>query len=435
MQRHGEWGVPAMDYDATRRASAGLLRRVDAGDPGSAGAGADAELPASPNLELAGLRVLRTASEILSIRTAWDRLQTFHDMDFDLFHAAVSSEAGKMAPYVVAPAGADRPPWLLAGRLCDTPMRWRFGYRTLYGRTVRSLVIPHGGAMGDFTHANAEEIVRALLDALREGHADLLLVRGLNADSPLHRALRGLPGFLYRDRFASVERHWKLELPQSFELFVKTRSKNTKSNIRQYENRLRKEFGDELVARCYRKPDEIETAIADIERIAARTYHRGLGVGFRDDEETRREWRLAAEGGRLRAHVLYARGVPAAFWVGMVYRQTFLVKHTAYDPDLHYYHPGMYLLLRIIEELCASREVAAIDFGFGDADYKRSFGSSCTEEESLCIAAPNLRGASLNLVRTLIVGGDRVARLLGDRLQISGRLKKLWRDRAAGRPS
>ncbi len=90
----------------------------------------------------------------------------------------------------------------------------------------------------------------------------------------------------------------------------------------------------------------------------------------------------------------------------------------------------MFLLIRIIEELCgqdAQDSVAAIDFGLGDARYKTELCDRHWMDASFCLYAPNLRGAALNAYRTTVIFVDRIARKIVG-AEIQGKIKRLWRD-------
>ena len=49
------------------------------------------------------------------------------------------------------------------------------------------------------------------------------------------------------------------------------------------------------------------------------------------------------------------------------------------------------MLAKLIEDLCAD-ESHTLDYGFGDADYKRRFGDASWLEEDVLVYAPRRRG-------------------------------------------
>ncbi|RLF33910.1 MAG: hypothetical protein DRN08_05085 [Thermoplasmata archaeon] len=243
----------------------------------------------------------------------------------------------------------------------------------------------------------------------------------------MYRAAKKMPNFLCRDHSSFKNPHWRLSLPDSFNEFYKRQSKNSRHNIRNIANRMKKTYGENFSIRCFKEKGEIDQAMRDIETIAAKTYQRGLGVGFFNTSETRRKWMLAAEHQWYRIFVLYLDGKPCAFLTGYPYNRIFFADTTAYDPDYQYYHPGMFLLMRIIEEFCNEQNIEAIDFGFGDADYKRQYSNQNWQESCVYIFAPTFKGVRLNVIGTLIVVISQIAKTALEHSGALGWIKKKWR--------
>jgi len=142
---------------------------------------------------------------------------------------------------------------------------------------------------------------------------------------------------------------------------------------------------------------------------------------------------LAATHGWLRAHILYTAGKPCAFWNGLVYRRTFFTYTTGYDPDFTDLRPGTFLLQRMFEDLCREKAIDEVDFGFGDAQYKRNWCGGDRPQASLLLFAPTLKGVSLNSLRSPLVGAKCLARGIVARTAALQTIKKHWRDRLAKR--
>jgi CelD/BcsL family acetyltransferase involved in cellulose biosynthesis len=146
--------------------------------------------------------------------------------------------------------------------------------------------------------------------------------------------------------------------------------------------------------------------------------------------------RLAAERGWLHAFVLYLDGKPGAFWVGTRYRNCFFSDFMGYDATHSRYSPGMYLVLKGIEHFCeesGNERIIEIDFGLGDAQYKQVLATDSWVEESCYIYSLNLRGAALNLTRTVTAIVDKGARSVLRKLNLEDAIKTKWRKRAARR--
>ncbi len=164
--------------------------------------------------------------------------------------------------------------------------------------------------------------------------------------------------------------------------------------------------------------------------MACKTYQRGLGAGFINNDETRRRLQLSGDRGWLRAYILYVDGEPCAFWFGTLYKETFHLDFTGYDQKYRKYEPGTILFVTMIESLCED-EVKAIDFGFGDAFYKQRFGDSSWEEASVYIFGRTARGILLNILRTLTALIVLNAEKIVARYNLREKMKKWWRLRIA----
>jgi CelD/BcsL family acetyltransferase involved in cellulose biosynthesis len=167
----------------------------------------------------------------------------------------------------------------------------------------------------------------------------------------------------------------------------------------------------------------------DLEAVAAKTYQRGLGAGFADTDERRDLVRIGLEQGRFRAWLLSIDETPAAFWQGTARGDTFFVNSTGFDPAYGSHGVGTYLQQRMFEDLCADVAIRVVDFGWGDADYKRRFGTESWQEHDVVVFAPSPRGAVVNIVRTLVGGLDRAARRVLAATGRTNRLRRLWRSR------
>jgi hypothetical protein len=373
------------------------------------------------------VQVAKSAEEIEKFRLFYEQTQWHPEADIDFFLTVIKANEGTASPYAIVLESDDGPSAMMVGRIDHTVFKWKIGYKTLAESPVRLLMILYGGVLGDLSEENSIALYREIQRALIRGDADVAVLNHVRVDSPLHRIASSGPGFVYRDHFAHANPHLKLTLPSTFEEFIRQRSENTRSYIRRYGTRLKKKYGEGCRITCFQTPEEIDRAMNDVETIAAQSYHRGLGVGFLHTPETRDKWLLAAERQWLRVYVLYLDEVPRAFWTGYLYQRNFYIEYTAFDPQFRDERPGMFLLLQMIEEFCAKEEVDAVDFGFGDADYKRKFATEDWEEALIYLYPPTLKGAWLNMSRTLTMGISQISKEALERMGVQGWLKTKWR--------
>ena len=134
-----------------------------------------------------------------------------------------------------------------------------------------------------------------------------------------------------------------------------------------------------------------------------------------------------------------ARRLPSgrAFWLGVAYKNVFHSNFMGYDPAHASHSPGMFLVTTVIEGLCkedGKDRVREIDFGLGDAQYKKVLGTNSSEEAGLYVFAPSFKGCALDLTTTVLGSIDRTARKILDRTNLLMKVKGIWRRSARQAP-
>jgi hypothetical protein len=350
------------------------------------------------------------------------------EAEIDLFLALVKARPTVLYPYAVLFERAGAPAAMAAGRVEEVRLSTEIGYLRVYEPAVRSLIVPSGSAVS-FDDDATEPLIRELAAALQGREADVLTLSGLEVGSPLHREALALGGFFRRQHFTEPRKHWRLILPETFDDFLASRTGKTRFGVRSYGKRLLAGFGDELTIETLAEPKDLDQIFRDIEQVAAKTYQRALRTGFDDTPERRERVRVSLDHRWFRAYLLYRRGVPIAFWQGLAYDGVFFVGSTGYDPRYRDQRVGTYLLMRVIEELCGDPSVSAIDYGPGDAAYKRQFGSESWDEQDVAIFAPTIRAIRINILRTGILGTARGAKRTLAAIGVADTFKKRWRRR------
>jgi hypothetical protein len=356
------------------------------------------------------LHTLRERDSLEGVRDCWTSLQRHPWSDLDFTLSCVSREQGFVRPHVLLLEQDGRPEGLLVGSLRDEELAWRLGSLPLMRTRARVVRVATGGIQGVSSAERAATVTRELLATLERGEADAVYLHEVEAGEPLLAEIARQPGVLQRDPCQRPISGWALDLPASYQEFRQGLSKKTRSNLNYTANLVQRRLGAELALACYRKPEELERLVRDSETIACQTYGRRAGVGFADTPAARRMLGHALARGWLRAHVLYAGARPIAFSHGLVYGKTFFGRHTGFDPAFSELRPGVFLLARIIEELCQERAVECMDFGVMENDFKRSFGTRRYERVSAYVFSRRWRGLRLALSRAAVGTLDRAAR-------------------------
>jgi hypothetical protein len=378
------------------------------------------------------IRVFRSLEDLKAIEGSWKAWQHHLDHDYDDYISLIANSGGSIRPFVLCQYELGAPESLLVGRVLQRVPDWPFGYKRILRRPVTCLEFNYGGFLRDPANADADAghsnaLVTHLLQCLKQGEADYAWFPYLRVDSSLHQSIRSVPSLLARDPITERVPHRALELPGDYERFYSERSKNTKSNIRKYSNRVSKKFGDNARIRCFTRPEEMPAAHQDVKTVFTTTWQYRLGTTALEDDSVAGMWAELATKGRMLVYVLYFEDKPVAFVSGFLYNRTFDFKHTGFDTSYDYFHPGSYLLLEIIKEFCADDRVSVFDFGYSDEEYKRRYGDMQWDEESAAVFAPNTRGLRLFAARVALSGGTKLAKWtlskLGDYRKLRKRLR------------
>jgi len=363
------------------------------------------------------------------LRKAWKEMPSRIEADIDFFLQFMKIHSDSvLRPHVIVLTKAARIVAILPGRLERQSLRVRVGYKWLALPTVNQITFV-GQLLGEDRKEAAAEVMKSTQNSLRRKEAHVVLFHQVDSQEPLYEMVEKVGGILTRDYFTESNENWRAQIPGEYEAFLKCRSSNTRHNIKRYSKRLLQAFPGKVEHKIFRDVNDIQAICRDCETIAAKSYHHGLGVGFFDNQTTRQLFALAAAQGWLRSYILYIDGRPSAFWNGFLYRSTFLAWDTAYDAELSELRPGLYLLQRLVEDLCASGSVRELDFGTGSAQYKRDMCDTSRLRVSKLLFAPTLKGVSINAVRTPPLAFSQAAKWVLTRSGYFEKAKKLWRSR------
>lgn len=137
--------------------------------------------------------------------------------------------------------------------------------------------------------------------------------------------------------------------------------------------RFKEDAGADAQVVVHRTPDEVAAFHAAARALSARTYQeRLLDAGLPDDAESRAALARAAAEDRVRGYLLVRGGRTLAYGLCRAFEDDVLwYEHTGYDPEARALNPGLALLHGMLESLFAEGRFRVLDFGFGDAQYKR----------------------------------------------------------------
>jgi len=372
------------------------------------------------------INVARSIDEVEEFRRFWEEMQWHPNADIDFYLTIVSLREEILRPHVIVLSINEVPKTIVVGRIEEQRFEMKFGYKTLFKPKVRLLRIIYGGFLGDVSYANSNIIVSELIDSLNNSEFDVICLDNVCLDSDIYRLAKTKPGYFFRDHFPIKNLHWKASLPASIEEFTQNIRPKHRYWIRRMSRLLERNYHGKITFKYFHNKEEVDQLCNDVEEIAKKTYQRGIGAGFIFNNENYHRMNLSAEKGWLRAYILYISGSPSAFWIGTYYRDTFHLGFTGYDPKYKKFELGTILFMKMVEDLCQNN-IKEIDFGFGDALYKRRFGDQKWQEASILIFSPTLKGVTLNFKRTLTILSVQSTKWILNRLNLLEKVKKRWR--------
>ena len=375
------------------------------------------------------VKIAQSIEEVENIRNIWEEMQWHPNADIDYYLTVIDSRNEIIKPYIITLYRNDLPVTMLIGRIEKLKLELRIGYKTFLRPVIRSLTVIYGGILGETTSPNIERLIDELIKSLKRNVADVVYLSHLNVNSDIYRFAITKPNFLSRNHYPIPKSHWRMSVPATMEEFYTTVNYKVRKNLRRSARKLEKTYPDKVTLRCFRKKSEIDQFIGDSERIAKKTYQRGLRVGFIDNVENRRLINLSSEKGWFRSYILYADDNPVAFEKMLHYGDTLFCQDAAYDPDYFDIEPGTNIFLEILDELSTENRIAYVDFGFGDARYKRNFSDLSWKEEDVYIFAPKIKCVTINLVKTMFSAMSEFAEKILRQTNFYQKIKKYWRIR------
>lgn len=365
-----------------------------------------------------------TIAEVERLRPIWQQFKPHLNADIDFYLTTVESRPSILRPHIVYIESGETIVAMAVGRIEESVCDLKIGYKLVCKPKMKSLTVIYGGLLGDLSCHVYELLLAELLNVVRRREVDVLTFHALPKEcSLIEMAVKHC-----RLTQNSPNVHWSMRSPKNMDEFFKKLGRKHRQWIRHLPRVLEKDCPGRVTQRCFSSEEDVSWLYNDVEKVAARTYQRGLGVGFINSHEDRSRLALAVSKGWLRAYVLYVDGNPCAFWIGTLYKKTFYLDFTGYDPLYQKYSPGIILFVKMLEAVI-TEGVQTIDFGFGDAVYKRRFGDNQWQEISTVIYASTIRGKALHIMNFCASKLSLLGRVTMEKSELSDKVKKLWRNR------
>jgi len=380
---------------------------------------------------LTQFQIHTSIEDLKRIEEPWRRLHSEMqhndpNSDFDHFLIVLNNKKETLGPFVVTIKGNDGIEGMLIGRIDRENMATSFGYKRILSFNLRCLNIIYGGVLLRTLFDEYDRLLDFIRTECKCNQIDIISFNMLSCEDPLRKTIISRYRWPSREIFARTQRHFQININSPFESYFSSLSKNTRKNYRNYKNKFEKEFSGrfEIVKYSDCDVDELMDHCFDIHK---KTYKKGLGVGIRDVDLTKRRFELAVAKGWNKSYILFIDDRPAAYQLGFVYADVYFGMGKGFDPLYTKYRIGTYLLVKMLKDLFNKEKLENVDFGFGMAEYKEIFGNTFWEESTTYIYPKTKKGIYINSARTLVAAFDHYVRTLIKKLSVESRIKNIWR--------
>ncbi len=376
--------------------------------------------------DLFTVQVARTIGELEKYRSEWNRFNRHPNSDIDRFLTVVNYRSEVDRPHVIIILKDGSPVLFIVGRIENSNLELKIGYKALWKPRLRTLAVVYGGILGICEEAPLYRAMGEILSMLENGEVDIVQFSHLKQDSLICRLAREMPRYVCRDHISLTNLHWRIVLPETFNAYLGSLRQKTRKNLRRAARSLEKTYGKRTEIKCFKKIDDMAKFISDAEEVAKKSYQRAIGGGFKEDAVSTKLINLDARCNRFLAFILYIDGFPVAYDRGSLYGDTFYWGEGGYDPEYKDVEPGTNMLFHIVNRLY-EQNVRHVDFGFGDALYKQMYCNESWQEESVYIFAPKLKTITINLVRSMIVLLRKHVEGILRKMKLLDKIKRYWR--------
>ncbi len=389
----------------------------------------------SKNINLNEYNITKIVSldEIDKIKSDWKKLvdnlkETNIYIDPDYFIKQFDSRAKDAIPHVLLFKKNNLSKAILIGWTKKQKVPCWIGYYKIETPLLNSLEIEIGGLVTDGTEESAELLKTYLKAVLKKKEFELLLVDHISETNPLWESLTKGDVLntkaIYKESIAWVSKIYDKEFDSPNEIH----SSKTKAKFRRKARRLLEQFDGQLQVKALTSQDDMEFFIKNADLIGRKSYQYAIDVGIKDNAYWRKMLNSLVEGNFFRGYLLMNNDKPIAYSQGAIYKDYYYQFATAYDPEYRKFSPGEYLRLEFTKELIEEK-IGYIDYGYGDADYKKMFGTHSTKEATLRIYG---KGIKTGLGKFLDNSTTFISEKLKAQLEKAGlfnKIKKMWRSR------
>ena len=230
-----------------------------------------------------------------------------------------------------------------------------------------------------------------------------------------------------------IDNHYYAELVGTFDDYLRRLQGAHRHEVRRKLRRYLRATDGVIEVRRYSTPDEAQAFYKLARGLSAKTYQdRFLRLGLPDTAAFRAELRDHAERGAMRGYLLFYLDQPIAFGYCVATGNCLRFVFTGYDPAFAAWSPGIVLIHEMLRSIVSEERFAVLDFGSGEAQYKRLLATGSTLCATLLFMQPSVSNLlKIAAHRGCIATSDCCA-AAAEQLGLKDRLRRLLRARAVG---
>jgi len=372
-------------------------------------------------------KIIDEVTDFKSVANFWKNEQWHPYTDIEYYTNVIVNEPNFLKPFILVIYKNNRPETLVIGSIVKDKFSLQIGYKKLFKVKTKRLVILYGGILGNQSVENCTKIISILRSQVSKRKVNSIRFKYIDSEFTIFKVIKSSNRILLKDSVIRKNPHYFLSFPGCLETFLKSRTKKTRRNIKYYISRIEKAYGDSLTVKCLKDISDYDTIINDTDSISSHTYQRKLGVGMIANEQTKERIKYELQHGRFMSYILYIKGQPVAYWNGLYYKHKVYGVATGYLPEFSKVDPGKYIFVTMINDFCKNKDIDIMDFGFGEAQYKKEYSTSEKLEANFHIYAINPKGFYLCYGRAFNTILVLLYSKLKDRIKFLNDIKKKWR--------
>ena len=222
-----------------------------------------------------------------------------------------------------------------------------------------------------------------------------------------------------------------IEPGNSFDEYLQQMRHKYRHELLRKRKRVAEHNGGGIDLRAYRSEPEARAFYPLASAVSRKTYQRRLlDVGLPETAAFQAELLARAERDTMRGYLLFHENTPIAYAYCIVTGDYLRFQYIGYDPAYRNWSVGNVLIGEALRCAIGENRFAIIDFGSGEAQYKRVFATGSLRCATVFFFRPTVRRLLTVATHRACIAVSDACASVADRLGIKERLKRHARIRA-----